>query len=85
MKKIDLSNPTDKQLKTGYLNYNTRMVVQILQNFCKSPEGADAGVMLVLPDGRNPMQKEFNIREITLVENKIIGSKEKYRCAILVD
>ena len=58
MKKIDLSNPTDKQLKTGYLNYNTSMVVQLLQNFCKSPEGANAGVMLVLPDGRNPMQKE---------------------------
>ena len=28
---------------------------------------------------------EFNIKEITLVENKIIGSREKYRCAILVD
>ena len=69
MKKIDLSNPTDKQLKTGYLNYNTSMVVQLLQNFCKSPEGANAGVMLVLPDGRNPMQKEFNIKEIKLVEN----------------
>ena len=72
MKKIDLSNPTDKQLKTGYLNYNTSMVVQLLQNFCKSPEGANAGVMLVLPDGRNPMQKEFNIKEIKLVENKLI-------------
>ena len=55
MKKINLASPTEKQLKTGYLNYNTNMVVQILQNFCKSPEGANAGVMLVLPDGRNPM------------------------------
>ena len=85
MKKIDLSNPTDKQLKTGYLNYNTSMVVQLLQNFCKSPEGATAGVMLVLPDGRNPMQKEFNIREIKLVENKLINAAEKYRCVILVE
>ena len=85
MKKIDLSNPTEKQLRTGYLNYNTRMVVQILQNFCKSPEGANAGVMLVLPDGRNPMQKEFNIKEIKLVENQIIGAKEKYRMLILVE
>ena len=85
MKKIDLSNPTDKQLKTGYLNYNTSMVVQILQNFCKSHEGASAGVMLVLPDGRNPMQKEFNIKEIRLVENKIVGAVEKYRCVILVE
>ena len=85
MKKIDLSNPTDKQLKTGYLNYNTSMVVQLLQNFCKSPEGANAGVMLVLPDGRNPMQNEFNIREIKLVENKLINAAEKYRCVILVE
>jgi hypothetical protein len=85
MKKIDLSNPTDKQLKTGYLNYNTSMVVQLLQNFCKSPEGANAGVMLVLPDGRSPMQKEFNIKEIKLVENKLINAAEKCtdpRCAI---
>jgi len=74
MKKIDLSNPTDKQLKTGYLNYNTSMVVQILQNFCKSHEGASAGVMLV-----------FNIKEIRLVENKLINAAEKYRCVILVE
>ena len=85
MKKINLASPTEKQLKTGYLNYNTNMVVQILQNFCKSPEGANAGVMLVLPDGRNPMQKEFNIKEIRLVENKIVGAVEKYRCVILVE
>ena len=85
MKKLDLSNTTDKQLKTGYLNYNTSMVVQLLQNFCKSPEGANAGVMLVLPDGRNPMQKEFNIKEIKLVENKLINAAEKYRCVILVE
>ena len=85
MKKIDLSNPTDKQLKTGYLNYNTSMVVQLLQNFCKSPEGANAGVMLVLPDGRSPMQKEFNIKENKLVENKLINAAEKYRCVILVE
>ena len=62
------------------------MVVQLLQNFCKSPEGANAGVMLlVLPDGRNPMQKEFNIKEIKLVENKLINAAEKYRCVILVE
>ena len=85
MKRIDQSNPTDKQLKTGYLNYNTSMVVQLLQNFCKRPEGANAGVMLVLPDGRSPMQKEFNIKEIKLVENKLINAAEKYRCVILVE
>ena len=85
MKKIDLSNPTDKQLKTGYLNYKTKTLVQVLEKFCKSPEGADAGVMLLLPDGRSPMQKEFNIKEIKLVENKLINAAEKYRCVILVE
>ena len=40
---------------------------------------------MLLPDGRNPMQKEFNIKEIRLVENKIVGAQEKYRCMILVE
>jgi hypothetical protein len=40
---------------------------------------------MLLPDGRNPMQKEFNIKEIRLVENKIVGAVEKYRCVILVE
>ena len=56
----------------------------MLTSFATSDVGSNAKVMLVLPDGRNPMQKEFNIKEITLVENKIIGSREKYRCVILV-
>ena len=77
MKKINLASPTEKQLKTGYLNYNTNMVVQILQNFCKSPEGANAGVMLVLPDGRNPMQKEFNIKEIFRFQETAIDNVVK--------
>ena len=85
MKRIDLSSPVHKDLKSGYLNYKTKTLVQVLEKFCKSPEGADAGVMLVLPDGRNPMQKEFNIKEIKSVENKLINAAEKYRCVILVE
>ena len=85
MKRIDLSSPVHKDLKSGYLNYKTKTLVQVLEKFCKSPEGADAGVMLLLPDGRNPMQKEFNIKEIKLVENKLINAAEKYRCVILVE
>tara|TARA_Y100001951_G_C11167449_1_gene198291 strand:+ start:343 stop:600 length:258 start_codon:yes stop_codon:yes gene_type:complete len=85
MKKIDLSSPMHKDLQSGYLNYKTKTLVQVLEKFCTSPEGADAGVMLLLPDGRNPMQKEFNIKEIRLVENKIVGAQEKYRCMILVE
>ena len=79
------NSPTIKKLKTGRLTYSVQMLLQVLSNFAKSPEGAGAGVMLVLPDGRNPMQKEFNIKEIQLVENKIVGAVEKYRAVILVD
>jgi len=31
------------------------------------------------------LQREFNIKEIKLVENQIIGAKEKYRMLILVE
>ena len=85
MKKDSRYGPMDKQLTTGYLHYTTRSLVQILERFCESPVGADARVMLVLPEGRSPEQKEFNVREIKLVENKIIGAKEKYRCVITVE
>ncbi len=54
-------------------------------NFSKSPEGATAKVMLVLPDGRSPLQKEVNSRERRVVENKMLGAVEKDRCVILVD
>ena len=87
MKKIDLSSPMHKDLKSGYLNYKTKTLVQVLENFlCLSHQKEqDAGVMLLLPEGRSPMQKEFNIKEIRLVENKIVGAVEKYRCVILVE
>ena len=75
----------EKKLKTAHNYYDVKNLLTVLTKFATSEVGANAKVILVLPDGRNPMQKEFNIREITLVENKIIGSKEKYRCAILVD
>ena len=31
------------------------------------------------------LPKEFNIKEVRLIENKLIGTKEKYRCVILVE
>ena len=85
MKKESRYGPMDKQLSSGYLHYTTKSLVQILEKFCESPVGADARVMLVLPEGRSPAQKEFNVREIKLIENKIIGAKEKYRCVIPVE
>ena len=64
--------------------YDVKKLIQVLDKFAESEEGKHARVQMILPEGRNPMQKEFNIKEITLVENKIIGSREKYRCVILV-
>ena len=66
--------------------YNTKKLMQVLTRFCESEEGGDARVQMILPEGRNPMQKEFNIKEIKLIENKLIGPKyEKYRLMILVE
>ncbi len=66
--------------------YNTKKLIQVLEKFCESPEGGDARVQMILPEGRNPLQKEFNIKEIKLVENKLIGpAYEKYRLMILVE
>ena len=58
--------------------------MRVLSKFCESEEGQDAVVQMILPDGRSPMQKEFNIKEVRLVENKLIGASEKYRVMILV-
>ncbi len=80
----DNSSAVDKQLKTAHNYYDVKNFITILTRFATSDVGANAKVMMVLPEGRNPLQKEFNIKEITLVENKIIGSREKYRCVILV-
>ena len=59
--------------------YNTKKLIQVLTRFTESEEGGDARVQMILPDGKSPLQKEFNIKEIKLVENKIIGSNERYR------
>ena len=66
--------------------YNTKKLIHVLERFCESHEGGDAKVQMILPEGRNPLQKEFNIKEIKLVENKLIGpAYEKYRLMILVE
>tara|TARA_R110000772_G_scaffold20257_1_gene56259 strand:- start:388 stop:618 length:231 start_codon:yes stop_codon:yes gene_type:complete len=66
--------------------YTVNKMMQVLQRFTESEEGAEATVQMVLPEGRNPLQKEFNIKEIKLVENKLIGpAYDKYRLMILVE
>ena len=80
----DNNDAVAKQLKTAPNYYDVKNFITVLTRFATSEVGANSKVIMVLPEGRNPMQKEFNIKEITLVENKIIGSREKYRCVILV-
>jgi len=66
--------------------YTVTKMMQVLQRFTESEEGAEATVQMILPEGRNPLQKEFNIKEIKLVENKLIGpAYDKYRLMILVE
>jgi hypothetical protein len=85
LKELDLKTGTPRDLRLRYVNYTTKSLIQILENFCKSPEGANAAVMMLMPEGRSPFQTEFNIREIRLVENKLVNAAEKYRLAILVE
>jgi len=66
--------------------YTPKKLMMVLEQFVKNEAGADARVMMVLPEGRNPMQKEFNIKEIKLVDNKMVGPQyDKYRLMILVE
>ena len=66
--------------------YNTKKLITVLERFGESEAGGDARGQMILPEGRNPLQKEFNIREIKLVENKLVGpAYDKYRLMILVE
>ena len=66
--------------------YTPKKLMMVLAQFVKNEAGADARVMMILPEGRNPLQKEFNIKEIKLVENKMVGPQyDKYRLMILVE
>ena len=66
--------------------WDTKYLLQVLSRFNESEEGKHAKVQLLLPMGRPPGQREFNIKEIKLVENKMIGPQyDKYRLMILVE
>ena len=72
--------------KKGSMFYTPKKYMMVLDQFVKNEAGADARVMMILPEGRNPLQKEFNIKEIKLVENKMVGTQyDKYRLMILVE
>ena len=77
-------NALHKDVMTEHIYWSVRETLQILSKFAESEEGAGAKMMLILPEGRSPSQKEFNIKTIKLIPNKIIGAKERFRCAVLV-
>ena len=65
---------------------DVKKLIQVLEKFAESEEGKHAKVQMLLPSGRNPLQKEFNIKEIKLIDNKLVGPKlEKHRLMILVE
>ena len=40
LKELDLKTGTPRDLRLRYVNYTTKSLIQVLENFCKSPEGA---------------------------------------------
>ena len=53
---------------------------QALDKFLKSPVAQNARVQVVLPNG-----EFFDIREINLLENKLIGVRESHRLVITIE
>ena len=47
----------------SWFGYNTKRLLQVLEKFAESEEGQNAEVQLLLPAGRSPEQREFNIKE----------------------
>ena len=53
---------------------------QVLDKFFKSPVAQNARVQVCLPNG-----EFFDIREINLLENKLIGVRESHRLVITIE
>ena len=51
-----------------------KLLRQALEKFMKSPVAQEARVQVCLPDG-----KYYDIKDIKLMENKILGVRETYR------
>ena len=56
-----------------------RLFAQVVGKFMKSPVCQDARVQVVLPNG-----EFYDIRQIKLLENKLIGVRESHRLAITI-
>ena len=56
-----------------------KLLAQVVGKFMKSPVCQDARVQVVLPDG-----EFYDISEIKLLENKLLGVRETHRLAITI-
>ena len=54
-----------------------KLLRQALEKFMKSPVAQEARVQVCLPDG-----KYYDIKDIKLMENKILGVRETHRLVI---
>jgi hypothetical protein len=52
---------------------------QVLDKFVKSPVAGDARVQIVLPNG-----EFYDVKDIKLVQNKLLGVRESHRLLITV-
>jgi hypothetical protein len=53
---------------------NTKLLRQTLDKFLKSEVAGNARVQVCLPDG-----KYYDIKEVRLMENKLLGVRETHR------
>jgi len=56
-----------------------KLLRQALDKFLKSPVAQEARVQVCLPDG-----KYYDIRDIKLMENKILGVRETHRLVMTI-
>jgi hypothetical protein len=56
-----------------------KLLRQALEKFMTAPAAQEARVQVVLPNG-----EFFDIQEIKLLENKIIGARESHRLVITI-
>tara|TARA_E500000318_G_C3529866_1_gene200008 strand:- start:1 stop:222 length:222 start_codon:yes stop_codon:yes gene_type:complete len=58
---------------------NTKLLRQTLDKFLKSEVAGNARVQVCLPDG-----KYYDIKEVRLMENKLLGVRETHRLVITI-
>jgi hypothetical protein len=64
------------------MSLRTKELMQVLEKFNKGEVGGYARVQIV---SRENKWRPKDIKEIKLVENKLIGATEKHRLFLLVD